>query len=162
MPSGNTTAEKIFNLCRLVFPELREDYSRYTINWLDQIRAYFRKLRGRKLIDYAKGANFPVTPSYTLDVALKTSEGYFIIKDFKEKTITIEELKQLKDVINGRKFRGGYYRLNVFRVICVGKNYDSSFLAEESLAEILKEMNFNFKIDFLLEEKVGFSILSIG
>jgi hypothetical protein len=159
MPSGSTTAEKIFNLCRLVFPELIEDYARYTVYWKDQLRAYFRKLRGRKMIDYAKGANYQVTPSYALDVALKTINGYFIIKDFKEKTITIDELKQLKDVINGRKFRGQYYRLNVFRVICVGKNYDNSFIESKSLEQNIKNLDFNFKIDLLLEEGIGFSIL---
>jgi hypothetical protein len=42
------------------------------------------------------------------------------------------------------------------------KNYDSSFLAEESLAEILKEINYNFKIDLLLEEKVGFLGVSMN
>jgi hypothetical protein len=159
MPSGNTTAEKIFNLCRLVFPELREDYARYTVYWKDQLRAYFRKQRGRKLIDYAKGANFQVTPSYTLDVALKTINGYFIIKDFKEKAVTTEELNQLKDVVNGRKFRDRYYRLNVFRVICIGRNYDNSFFDGKSLEQKIKNLDFNFKIDLLLEERLGFTIL---
>jgi hypothetical protein len=162
MPSGNSTSEKLFNLCKLVFPELREDYARYTTYWVDQLKGYFRKLRGQKLIDFSKGTNLKVSSSYTLDLAIKTVEGYFIIMDFKDKKVTLDKLKELKDIINRRKFRDSYYRLNVFRVICVGKNYDDSFLSPEGIAENIRKLGFNFKIDLLIEENVGFSTLWIS
>ena len=37
--------------------------------------------------------------SYSLDLLLKTVNGYFIVKDFKDKVITVEDMKQLVDVV---------------------------------------------------------------
>lgn len=37
--------------------------------------------------------------SYVLDVAYKTDEGYFIVKDLKDQTVTPEDLRQLTRIV---------------------------------------------------------------
>jgi hypothetical protein len=75
---------------------------------------------------------------YSLDLALKTKEGYFIVKDFKDKIVTLEDLKQLILVISN-KFKDKYQRTFVFRVLCVAKEYDQPLLQQESLERQMTE-----------------------
>lgn len=94
--------------------------------------------------------------SYVLDVAYKTDEGYFIVKDFKDQIVAPEDLRQLTRIVKEKFTR-------IFRVICVAKAYDESFLNKVTLEkQMTKELKANFKIDLILEEKVGYSVLWIS
>jgi hypothetical protein len=93
-----------------------------------------------------------------LDLALRTEVGYFIVKDFKGNIVTVADLKQLSRIVGG-KFKNRYRKTYVFRVICVSKQYDPSFLKAKSLEEQMIELDSNFPIDLLIEEKVGYSVL---
>ena len=105
--------------------------------------------------DISESLNYAID-SYVLDVAYKTDEGYFIVKDFKDKIVTPEDLRLLTRIMKDKFAR-------VFRVICVGKAYDESFLNRATLEkEMTKDMKANFKIDLILEEKVGYSVLWIS
>jgi hypothetical protein len=91
-----------------------------------------------------------------LYVAYKTDEGYFVIKDFKDKIVTPEDLRQVTRIVK-EKFT------HIFRVICVAKAYDESFLNKDTLEkQMTKELKANFQIDLILEEKVGYSVLWIS
>ena len=60
---------------------------------------------------------------------LRTPDGYFIVKDFKDKVVTPEDLRHLAKIL-GRKFRNldtlATPRVDIFRVICVAKAYDKT------------------------------------
>ena len=87
-----------------------------------------------------------------LDVALKTDFGYFLIKDFDEKVVTAEDILELVKKVGSN--------LKIFRMICVAKTYDDTLkgeLLENNMIRFSK-----IKIDLLVEEKVGYSLLWIS
>jgi hypothetical protein len=151
--------ENVHRVAKVPNPELRPDFPSSSPYFEDHIRWYFKKKFGKPEEQYIlKSLNYKVN-SYSLDLALKTTEGYFIVKDFKDKVVTLEDLKQLVKIIRGR-FKDKYQRTNVGRVICVAKQYDQSFLQQESLGDLMEDkLRANFKIDLLIEEKVGYSVL---
>jgi hypothetical protein len=161
IPEGNTTGEKVFRLARTVFPELTPYYADFSPYYSDHIKSFFRrKIRKAEVHDISKSLNYTVG-SYTFDLALKTTKGYFIVKDFKGKVATLDDLKQLVDVIC-KKFKDKYQRTFVFRVICVAEEYDKLFLEQESLEKQMTEkLDAGFRIDLLVEEKAGYSVLWI-
>jgi hypothetical protein len=161
IPKGNSTAEKVFYLARLVFPELRSDLY---ISALDKpsFPSFVKALLPKKKIvkntihgNISQSLNY-AGDSYFLDVAYKTDEGYFIVKDFKDKVVSPEDLRKLARIVK-EKFT------HIFRVISVAKAYDESFLNRETLeSQMTKELKASFKIDLILEENVGLSVLWVG
>ena len=52
---------------------------------------------------------------------------------------------------------------NIFRIICVAKNYDENFLDRESLEKLMTEkLQSDLKIDLLIKEPNGYSVLWIS
>jgi hypothetical protein len=161
IPKGSSTGEKVFNLSKLVFPELRSDLY---ISPLDKptFPSFVKALLSKRKItrntihaDISESLNYTID-SYVLDVAYKTDEGYFIVKDFKDKIVTPEDLRQLTRIAKEKFTR-------IFRVICVAQAYDESFMDKVRLdKQMIKELKANFKIDLILEEKVGYSVLWIS
>jgi hypothetical protein len=161
IPKGSSTGEKVFNLAKLVFPELRSDLY---ISPLDKptFPSFVKALLSKKKItrntnhgDISQSLNYTID-SYILDVAYKTDEGYFLVKDFKDKIVTPADLRQLTTIVK-EKFN------RIFRVICVAKAYDESFLNKVTLEkQMVKELKVNFKIDLILEEKVGYSVMWVS
>jgi hypothetical protein len=162
IPKGDTTGEKILNLASAVFPELRSNYIPPSI--LDRIKLHFkRKLSKSKKMILSESMNYKVRSDYSVDLALRIPDGYFIVKDFKDKVVSFEDLKYLTKILS-HKFkdltdlppRG----VNIFRVICVAKNYNESFLNRETLEKLMaKDLNASFNIDLIVEERVGYSVL---
>jgi hypothetical protein len=149
VPKGDTTGERILNLARAVFPELRSNYIPPGI--LDRIKLRFkRKVDKPQHIIVSESMNYKVSPEYSVDLALRTPDGYFIVKDFKDKVVSPEELRHLVKIL-GHKFK------DIFRVICVARAYDEVLLNTETLEKQMTEQDF--EIDLILEEKVGYSVL---
>lgn len=104
-----------------------------------------------------------------LDLALKTSAGYFIVKDFGDTIVTFQDIKQLISVVRRLMFtRWGYER--VFRIVCIAKEYDKPFLQRESLEQQMSKgiislrhkwilSRKDFPVDLLVKEGPGYSIL---
>jgi len=168
IPKGNITGEKILNLGSAVFPELRSNYIPVGIR--DRIILYFKKVLGKaKRMDYkiiSESMNYKVLPDYSVDLALKIPDGYFIVKDFKDKIVSFDDLKYLVKILS-RKFREiglPPRRVEIFRVICVAKAYDESFLNTETLDYPVEDLmaSFKIKIDLIVEEKVGYSVLWVS
>jgi hypothetical protein len=162
VPKGNTTAEKVLSLAKLVFPELRPDLY---VSPLDQPTAstffsalknkYFRRKRFTSKQKVSEKFDYLVD-SYTLDLVVKTPVGYFVVKDFKDKIVTLDDLRHLISVIESK------FKKNVFRIICVAKEYDESFLDRERLEGLMMEkLKTNLNIDLLTQEEVGYSVLWI-
>lgn len=164
IPKGDNTSEKILSLARAIFPELRSNYIPPGIR--DRIKLHFkRKLRKSEEMIISESMNYKVSSEYSVDLALRTPDGYFIVKDFKDKVVSLEELKHLVKIL-GRKFRdidAIPTQVDIFRVICVAKTYDESFLNMDTLEkQMTKELKAKFKIDLILEEKVGYSVLWVS
>ncbi|MFZ0510309.1 MAG: hypothetical protein WAM14_01775, partial [Candidatus Nitrosopolaris sp.] len=103
VPQGDTTAERILSLARAIFPELRSNYIPPGIR--DRIKLQFRrKLEKPQHIIVSESMNYKVGPEYSVDLALRTPDGYFIVKDFKDKVVTPEDLRHLAKIL-GHKFR---------------------------------------------------------
>lgn len=95
--------------------------------------------------------------SYPIDLVFRTFKGYFIVKCFGDETVTLEHLKHYLTIIS-RRFKNNYQKTFVFRAICVGKNYDRSFMNRESLEKIIiEELNTRIKIDLLIDDGKGYS-----
>jgi hypothetical protein len=160
IPKGDTTGEKILNLALAVFPELRSNYIPPGIQ--DRIILYFkRKLGKSKRTIVSESMNYKVRSDYSVDLALRIPDGYFIVKDFKDKVVSFEDLKYLVKILN-REFREMGLpprRVNIFRLICVAKAYDESFLNVISERLMTEELDASFKIDLIEEKKVGYSVL---
>jgi hypothetical protein len=171
IPKGNTTAEKVLSLARLVFPELRKNPSSSIIykwrSWLE-----IGKTKPDEKIP-PKALNYKVY-SETIDLVLKSKEGYFIVKDFKDKIVTFKDLKQFINLVL-LKFPN-----DIFRIVCVSTQYDTPFFQQEWLEQkmtrelMTKRERFldfslfrptlwkGFSVDLLVVYKEGYSVLWIG
>jgi hypothetical protein len=64
----------------------------------------------------------------------------------------LEDQQYLVKILRGR-FRTKLQRTNIFRIMCVAKNYDASLLDRELLKRLMtRELKENLKIDLILEE----------
>jgi hypothetical protein len=163
LPKGNTVAEKILYLASHIFPSLREDYYNFDINPFTKLK-YLLKKRFFKLNSiYQKHLNYKLYNNVILDLVLHTPDGYFIVKNYGEFLVTSEDLKSLTRIIKN-KFRDKLYRRKpIYRVICVTKNYNKDFLERNSLEKIMtEELKSDLKIDLIVEEDIGFSVLWVG
>jgi hypothetical protein len=168
IPKGDTTAEKVFNLARLAIPELGYDY----LSLKDKIKSFLniRKVESTNEIPL-KSLDYKIY-SQTLDLALKTKYGYFIIKDFGDIVVTFDDLKRLIQLVGVR------FSNEIFRVICVAKEYDSPFFQPEWLEknmtnELLtrtERMTISpatvifgkFGVDLLVDYSPGYSVLWVS
>lgn len=162
IPKGNSIGERILNLSKNIFPELSPDYVESLPNYTDHLR-YIIKKKWSKTEDnsIAKNMNYNIN-SYILDAAIRTERGYFIVKVFKDKIVTIDDIKQLIQIVTG-KFKDKYGRHFIFRLICVAKKYEEQFNNRSSLEQLMvNEIKTKFPIDLIIEEDIGYSVLWIG
>jgi hypothetical protein len=113
----------------------------------------------------SESMNYKISSDYSVDLALRTPDGYFVVKEFKGKVVALEDLNHLVKLFS-RKFRDIDAippRVYIFRLIVVAKAYDESFLDRETLRKkMTRELKANFKIDLILEENVGYSVLWVA
>lgn len=163
IPKGGTTSEKILNLSRAVFPELTREYMSY-IDPVSRLQFFIKsKLRPSKLEPTPRTVNYKGKP-YLFDIVLSTVDGYFIIKDFKDKVVTSEDLKQLRDIARSKfKIKSSFRGIDIVRILCVAKEYDHSLMRQETLEWLMtEELRADFCMDLIIEEKTGFSVLWTG
>ncbi len=145
IPKGRTNGEKIFNMSQRVFPELK-------------------KIDGSN--DVWKGTS-KGHDGYEFDCYQTTNEEnkddaeIFVAKHFGKELITLEKLQELCDKSEkSRSIIDDKYR-EVFRVICVGKNYDQSLLNNEYIEKTLEELDFAYPLDLILDDESSYRILWI-
>ena len=165
IPKGTNEVENILDLSRYIFPELRSDYVKYSQDFIENlyflIKSKFittqksEEKRMRKALHY-KGNG------YSFDFALKTERGYFIIKNFHDKIVNIDDIQLLAQKAKS-KFKDKYMRTHIFRILIVAKNYDELFLNSESLERIMiQKVDTTIKIDLIVKENIGYSVLWIS
>ena len=154
VPRGTDTAEKVFNISRLIFPELRSDYVRYSPYYSDHISVYFRNLLKKNYkVEKNRKSN-----SYPFDLVFRTLRGYYIVKDFGSEMVTINHIQIMINMISGA-FRDGYRRTFVFRAVCVANHYDPIFMGDEIEQIMSKHVKTKIKIDLLIDDGKGYSVL---
>jgi len=149
-PQGKTDGEKIFNTSQRVFPELREDE--------DTLAKWEGKM---KLED---GYEFDCYETTNDDVPM-----LFIAKHFGDETITLEKIQELCDKAeesnkdkNVKEKIDGVGDMEIYRVICVGRNYEPKLLGDEKdLEKTMDELDFDPFIDLVLEKDGNYSIIWI-
>jgi hypothetical protein len=162
IPKGNTNGEKVIYLASFIFPQLRADYIDYYYVFNFAKRFWNRRFKRSWKEIINSSLNVKVEKGYNIDIALETLEGFFIVKDFGDGIVTIQDLKQLIMIISGR-FRKNYQKINIFRLIVVAKEYDQLFLNRDSLEKIIDtELKAKFKIDLIVQEEIGYSVLWVG
>ncbi len=137
VPRGKDRNEKIFSLAVKVFPEIKEAVKK-------------ARKKGKK--PFVEGKK---TKKYQFDIEAKTSEGRLIVKFFDEevKFDDVKELvKKVENVWSGKK--------DVFRVLCVGKQYEKMFDTKE-LDDEMDDLDRKFPLDIIIEEENGFSMIWI-
>jgi hypothetical protein len=94
--------------------------------------------------------------SLSVDVAIKTVEGYFFIKDFKDKIAKEDDVDRLIKKIREK-------HLQIFRITCVAKKYDQAFIqwVHQKNRRLGSEEPV-IKLDLLIKEKVGYSVLDVS
>ena len=99
---------------------------------------------------------------YSFDFSFKTNHGYFIIKNFDDKIVTIDDIKQLIHKAKDR-FKNKYWRIHISRILIVAKNYEKSFHDTKTLEEIMiGEIKYNLKIDLIVQGKSWILVLWIS
>jgi hypothetical protein len=88
----------------------------------------------------------------TVDAIVGTEKGEFIVKFFDNK-VSASELKNLVNLISKSRDR-------VFRVLCVAKEYDDE-LQSNKLVDIVDNLPKYFRLDLIIEEEHGYSMLWI-
>lgn len=162
VPKGNTTGEKIIYLASFIFPQLRSDYVDYyyVSNFAKRFLKRRFKREWKKIVNGS--LNVRVDKEYYVDVALETLEGFFIVKDFGDKPVTIQDLKHLITLISG-KFKNNYLQMNIFRLIVVARDYDQPSLSRDSLEQIIStELKANFNVDLIVQEEVGYTVMWVS
>jgi len=135
VPEGATRVEKILNEAIHVFPTLKDIQRK-------------AKLKQTK-IPYKLNQKFS---GETIDGIVSTKKGDFIVK-FYDKTVSESDLKNLVNILSKS-------RDNIFRVLCVAKDYDDD-LQSNKLVGIMDKIPKYFKLDLIFEEEHGYSMLWI-
>jgi hypothetical protein len=158
LPKGKSTGEKLLNLSKMVFPELRPEI--YYSALLDKpTTSVFMKSLWNKLRRNASSENKAIFDqqinSYNLDVVFKTDKGYFIIKNYGDQVVTVDELNKFLDTAS-RHFS------KIFRIIIVSKDYEPRLKGESVDEQIKGPLKYRFPVDLIIEENVGYTALRIG
>jgi hypothetical protein len=165
IPRGNNSGEKILNLASSIFPQLRDDYEQLMSDPLYKLKLWFKRNIIRTKKSYGiKNFNYQIN-SDSVDLLMKTGEGNFVVKDFKDKIVTVEVLKDfIRILITKFRVKTDFPpHTDIFRVICVAKTYDDELLNRETLEKLMtQELNTDFEIDLIVEESVGYSVLWVG
>lgn len=94
------------------------------------------KLMSSKIEPAPRIINYKGKP-YSFDIIVTTVDGCFIIKDFKDKIVTSEDLKELRDIARSDfKSRLSFRSTNIIRILCVAMEYDQKLMQQETLVKI--------------------------
>jgi len=103
----STVAEDFFDIAIEIFPELKNE----------EIKSL--KKTGKEL--EIQTQIFEDQGNYELDIEQKTKEGYFLIKYFKQDTVTFIELEGFLKII-----KKNYKDDDIFRIVCLAKSFDDT------------------------------------
>ena len=132
LPEGDNRVEKIIHHASLVFPTLKE--------------FQYGKTPKKKIKE-----NVSVNGD-TVDIVLSTKKGDFVVKFYDDK-VTYDNIKSLCSSLSKTRSR-------IFRVLCIGKDFDENLQSNE-LVDLMDALPKYFKLDLIFEEDQGYSMLWI-
>jgi len=135
LPEGDSRIEKILNQSIHVFPTLKEIY-----------RVAKKEEKKIPLKTNQKIHN------QILDAVVQTKKGNFIIKFF-QPSANYQEIKNLVDDLSKS-------RQKIFRVLCISPQFDKVFQSNQ-LVDLMSKLPKEFKLDLIIEENQGYSMLWI-
>jgi len=135
VPEGATRVEKILNEAIHVFPTLKEVQRKAKLKQTKIPYKLDQKLNGE-----------------TIDGIVSTKKGDFIVKFF-DKTVSESDIKNLVTLLSKSRDK-------IFRVLCVAKDYEED-LQSNKLVGIMDKIPKYFKLDLIIEEEHGYSMLWI-
>lgn len=135
---GKDRSEKIINQLVAVFPEVKEAKIKAEG---DEEEFYSTN---KKIGDY----------TYSIDLPLDNRTKILLVKFFDHK-LQFDDLELL--VKNVKK---SFEKTSPFRVICIATEYDEIFKKDE-LIEKMEELDIKFKLDLIIEDEKGYSIIWI-
>ncbi len=133
LPVGETKVEKILNQAALVFPALNEL----------RRKEYSSKLKIKLNTEIGKN---------TIDAIVPTKKGDFVVK-FYDTVVSIENLKSLCEELSRNRDR-------IFRLLCVARKFDEE-LQTDKIVDLIDGLPKYFKLDLIVEEDQGYSMLWI-
>ena len=166
IPKGKNEVENVLDLSKYIFPELKQYiYLDYSPSFIDKLTYFlFTTLTDPKRIDkkrITKAMNCNVN-GYLFDFAFKTNHGYFIIKNFYDKVVTVDDILQLIQKAKD-SFKNKIGHVDISRILIVAKDYEKVFLDRETLENLMmEEIKTNLKIDLIIKENLGYLVLWIS
>lgn len=146
-PSGSTDGEKIFNMAQTVFPELRKSNEKPE-KWKGVVKG----------IDGYEFDCFQPT-----NVKEDYKKEILVVKHFGDIQITPEKLQELCDAAKSSKKSGTKNTTNemeIFRIICVGKNYEPKLLKNEKYLDgVMDDLDFDGLVDLILEKDDNYTVI---
>ena len=145
--TGDDASLDFYNIARDIFPELKKldvesmKKSEEEIE-VEDMTVEVKDYWGRNKRDY------------TFDIVTDTSDGKFIIKDFKKKA-SYDDLEQCLKVTNGKD-----YLKNGLRLVCLAEDYDSDIL--KKYEELVDPKVRTLQVDLILVNEKGFQTLKIS
>lgn len=136
VPKGDTPTERIFYMISKVFPEIKE-----AIKKAEKKPKKFQYEVDKKI----KGTVY--------DLIQNTDEGMLLVK-FMEKQ-TYDELINIV-----KKANKIAEKVKVFRLLCIGKDFENVF-QDYGFVKRMDDLRRKFKLDLILEDKKGYSMVWI-
>ena len=160
-PKGKTNGEKVFNMARDVFPELRaQDAGLPPLKWAG-------------VVENSNGYKFDVFQKFGEDT--DEVDDVFVVKHFGDTVVTLkkanEACAEAKFAVKDEKVHAEVGNpLYVNRLIIIAKKYDNSIIPTMSptwddldaakLEKAMDKIDADFAVDFMEEdEKGGFNVL---
>jgi len=136
-PKGKTRQEKLFSQLVTIFPEVR--------------KVALEAEEDEDLFESEKKIGERV-----YDMVISTDEGALLVEFFNKK-ITFEEIEKL---VKNTKKQFKDKDKDLFRVICVGTEYDKIFSKEELVSK-MDGLDRHFSLDLIIEDEKGYSMIWI-
>jgi len=150
-PAGSTDGEKIFNMTQIVFPELRKPNG-----------------KPEKWKGIVKGTDGYEFDCFQTTNAKKDEEKeILVVKHFGDTKITKEKLQELCDAAKESQKEKSVekkiekaYEMEIFRIICVGRNYEPKLIKNEKYQDsVMADLDFDGLIDLILEEEGNYTVI---
>ena len=157
-PKGKTNGEKVFNMAREVFPELRAQ------------DAGLPRLKWAGVVENSNGYKFDVFQQFGED-----TDDVFAVKHFGDTVVTLkkanEACAEAKFAVKDEKVKEnlGKGTLYMDRLIIIAKTFDDSIIPQYTtdddldaakLEKAMDKIDADFNVDFMEEdEKGGFNVL---
>jgi len=147
-------AMDFFNIAEGVFPELQREELKNLKKTGKEWEVEGLTVEGAI---YEGEAETKSLGDYEFDVCAKTSDGFFVIKEFKKDQVSYEDLHEAiwtaaKNIPESRK--------DIFRIVCLANSFSKE--AVDRHIDLEKSFKDKIPVDLIVIRKKGFSVVKIS